>query len=512
MPDPESADGSAADRVRFGLAWAVAPGTGRDHLCPRFAASDYGLTTVASLDPATARLFLPIDPVELDRTLPFDVVVNLGMPLVTGVSRGPRVLRLRYFAPPADSPAGATPGYDDWLAGLAEVLTTKLNGGPADGCSCDVRAEADPVRGGIALVPCDPVLGWIDPDPTPDPPAPGFNPPLKAPRPPLWGATGFSAPAPPIPPCNDFPRASRDRLWCHFARVTQTHLEGLPRWEYFVPVAAVLQPHLVPWLPAPAGRTPAEKETMYSADAASFAHNAGYTNPCAIAARRVYCRETPGIAGGWMPRFPDGQYVIKTFWLAASKLPMSADPEDFYSYQPPAGERQYLAGMHIASSNQENAVAANVPQYLNWATYWVPKPPGDTHSKDGTPLAYNESCTEGSFANQPATVQGVWRNYVMCSSYGYSDGGDAYPNKCGNPWGPSDECHGTCLGCHAGAGLIDMQDADENDGFYDEPYLRIAWLPTLTDAAGVLACRDQIVASLQEGIAAHEKLAPPECK
>jgi len=528
-PATTQATAETGQITAFGLSYAVLPGTGRDDLCPDFVASTTDAVSVASHVPDSHSLFLPIDRA-WDRSRPLDVQVSLYLPLVDGVSRGSRIVRLQHRrgADPADPDAPST--YEPWLRALAARLTEQLNGGRADDCACDAKAEADVVQNGLLISPCDQTLGWLDPDPTPDPPAPPKSYPLKNPRQPFWGADAFANPEPPIPlgpPCWDrfplgpvvgipspkLPTLSREFQWCNFVDLTRK-AKGLPlpRFEYFIPVSTLLGgPGAINKLGLPDTRSPAQKGIMFSTDAYTHAFNEGYPDPCAAAARRFYCKDDPGQfvsnERNWMPDFPKTGHVVKTFWLAYSKLPANADPDDYYSYQPPNGERQYLAGMHIATGTGEFArLSSGFRAYFAYATFFVPKPPGDTKRRDGTALYYNGNCTQGSFDNRLPEVQGVWQNYVMCSGSQDSDGSAA----CGNPWGPPDECTtfnsldgGACYQCHAS---LDGPQLDLGGSW---PF-HMGWLPSLTNSK-ISQCYDKIVAADEEGVALYKSLAPDDC-
>ncbi|MCA9543505.1 MAG: hypothetical protein KC613_03915, partial [Myxococcales bacterium] len=165
-----------------------------------------------------------------------------------------------------------------------------------------------------------------------------------------------------------------------------------------------------------------------------------------------------------------------------------------YSYDPPDGPRQYLVGLHISVSR------GNISTYWHWATFWIPRGT-DTLSKDGQPLSltYNGACSTGDFQDQPQEVQGIWGNYVMCVN------GESGGTQCGNPWGPLDECtQVSCRDCHL-AGAVDFP------GVTPLGELSTAWMFTLTDAAAVKACYEEIEAGRANGQTPYINLAPQEC-
>jgi hypothetical protein len=154
------------------------------------------------------------------------------------------------------------------------------------------------------------------------------------------------------------------------------------------------------------------------------------------------------------------------------------------------GGRKYLGG-HMAVSR-----TSALEGYFRWATFVVPKPPADNTTKDGSPLSFNPSCSVGSLADRPEEITGVWEHYVLCT--------DSAPGEhsCGNPWGPTNECHSlSCEGCHVEVGGVD------ND-FSGLGEIATAWLPTFATSS-VSACLEEIEDS---GGTAYAWLAPVECQ
>ncbi len=486
---------SDGDRSLLGPAWGVLPEQGRPDLCPGFEASALEVLGQASVPDGQARLWLPLDEGAWDPRAEYTVQVHLELPMIDGISRGPRLVRFAWrdtLAQEAAQPAG---DYPAWLEALAARLTRELNYGPAsaDGCACDAEAEADPDAGGIWIGPCDPVISWLPNDPGPEPPAPPKQLPLKNPPPPRWGAVVFKAPVAECEGVFDPQFDAREYMWCEFAKQTEL-TNGLPRFEWRIPLSTLLGgPTAIQKLAPPADRLPSEKAVSFSVAGYYSAIEHGYTDPCAAAARRYYC---DAFNNTWMPPFPAGDVVMKTFWRGASKLPVSADPDDYYSYQPPVGERQFLVGMHMAVSNGASE------SYFRWATLWVPRPPGDTLTKDGSPLEYNESCNVGHNDDILPNVEGRWRNFVLCRA---NLGEEEF---CGNPWGPPDECKAlSCGSCHIATGTVPLP----APGLADQDYLALAWLPTLTDAK-VKTCYDTIALANFGGIALYKSKAPDACQ
>ena len=400
----------------------------------------------------------------------FPVAAGTASPSPLAAAAGETVRSYNLFGgwPSANEP----PTYAEWLGALAAHLGEELNGGQDPACGCDVQVAADPVAGGITISPCNPVLsGWLEPGPDP-----GYEPefPLQPNPGPLTGASWWAQPTPTCEAVSD--TDVRLNAWCRLQEIVETSAgTGLPIWESYIPLHNALQgfPGLETVLP-PNQRTPDEKEVMFSSDAFDAIVALGYIDPCTIAARGYYCAST-GLEGYQMPKLPDGPGVVKTFWLAASKLPASADPADYYSYQPPAGERQYLAGMHVLTGSN------------GWATCWVPKPAGDSLANDGSPLQYNDFCTVGHGNDQPVELGGVWANFVMCAQAAAGE------ENCGNPWGPPDECRmdvlqdfGSCSGCHYQATFAPDIGAVGMD---------LGGLPTLVDIPDAESCYQLIVLS-----------------
>lgn len=453
---------------RLGVAYAV-PANAGPQLCPSFQASGLRQVASARLLPHSTTLLLPVNRATWNPAEPLEVRINLYLPVVDGLSRGARVVRFNHYDPPVPSSTRAGTTYEEWLGRFARRITEELNGTAAEDCGCDAEAEARPQEGGVVIRPCDPVLTWADPGPGPDPPPPDVEFPLRAPPPPLWGSTTFKQQEPNCTDPGDPEVSPREYMWCQFAKLIAPNVvpaSALPKWEHFLSSLSVHGQETVADLDNPDDRSPAEKFILFSPTAYSDAIGNDYPYALEIAARRWYCRAAGlGSEADWMPAFSPSSRILKTFFLAESKLPKHADPDDYYSYQPPSGERQYLAGMHMAVST------GGIFSYFRWATFFVVKPPGDTEAKDGSPLAWNTSCSAGSFANRPVEITGVWQNYVMCT--------DAAPGEetCGNPWGPPNECHQVgCNGCHAQIGKVAFGGPGVDE-------IATGWLPTFANDA-----------------------------
>lgn len=493
-PIPQALRSELGSLNRLGVAYGVPPEVNRPDLCPRFDASPLASAASARLLPDRAALFLPFDRASWDPSTELHVHVNLYLPLVDGLSRGSRIIRFHYLDPAQRLRRGGV-SYAEWLDHLAARITRELNGAGPGACGCDAEAEPDADAGGIVIKPCDPVLTWVDLGAGPDPPPPPMELPLKGPPPPIWGADWFKTNVTCANP-GDPESSPRKFMWCNFAELILPHPQsGLPLWEYYFPAnylhvetpGTYALPSLAN-LPDPPDRSPADKEIMFHPVAYADAVNGGYVDPCAIAARAYFC--APGGSGDWMPQFSESARVVKTFWLRHSELPLHADPDDYYSYDPPQGERRYLGGIHMAVSTGQ------IFDYFRWATFFVPKPPADDTTKDGSPLSFNPSCSVGGLADRPEEITGVWQHYVLCT--------DSAPGEhsCGNPWGPSNECHNlSCDQCHKQVGAV----SNEFSGL-DE--IATAWLPTFaTDS--VSECLEEIEAS---GGATYAWFTPVECQ
>jgi hypothetical protein len=337
------------------------------------------------------------------------------------------------------------------------------------------------------------VLGWEDNGTCCDPPPPPWpDLPLKAPRPPLWGATAFV----PVPSdCEgDTTTNPRLRVWCEFEKVLRTNqATGLPQWESYDPLTNVLQgPQGIVDLKPPNDRTISEKSVMFSSNVFNEAMEHGYLIPCAAAARAYYC--IGGLSDA-MPSFTPTQRVIKTFWLRDEKLPPSLDPDELYNYVDPTGVRQNLVGMHF------NIADTTIAKYWTWSTFFAPRLVGELHAKDGTPLSWNDSCTAGHIADRPVEIQGVWQSYFMCTQDAPGE------SQCGNPWGPPNECKQlSCAGCHVPVGTVNLPGKPSS-----LPELWMAWLPTLTDSE-IAACFDDIKEANEQGEELYKSMAPEECQ
>ena len=486
------------DLTRFGVAHALSSEQDSGHLCPEFLPSKLDGVNVGYLMEDGVSHFLPIDPYTWDPTQPLRVEVNLPLPTVNGISRGAREISFFFYENPTKILTKASsgisrssptpPDYEAWLGKLAARIHRELNGGHSSDCTCD--AQAKPGNGGVVISPCEPVIGWHDPGSTCCDPPPEEGVKLKAPPPPVWNSTTYKLPQLTCSEPVDFDDHPRKFAWCAFEKVIrESQGTGLPIWESYIPITNVLGGPLgIIDSKHPNNRMTGEKSIMVSTDTFYEAFEHGYTNPCAAAARRFYC--TAEGQSEWMPAFSKAQRVVKTFWRTDDELPPSITPGvDTYSYTDPEGIRQNLVGMHLAISTGE------IFSYWQWATFFVPK-----LVTENVP-SWHDACSVGAKADQPEEIPGVWKNYFMCVE------GAAGEKRCGNPWGPKNECKTqSCNDCHVNVGQIYI-----NDDELAHPTLATAWLPSLANGE-ILSCYNDIKEAFEEdGTELFKHLAPSEC-
>ena len=205
----------------------------------------------------------------------------------------------------------------------------------------------------------------------------------------------------------------------------------------------------------------------------------------------------------WMVPFPPSAIIVKSFWATESYLPESSKTSDFYSYKPPGNSRQYLVGMHVNSKDFLNK--HSIFSSWLWATFFVPPPEGDTKDKGGRPLSdrFDTSCQVGHNNDVPGGVEGVSRNFVLCTN---NEGPENH--RCGNPWGPKNECQSaTCDSCHTF--LAELTFPEKIAGLDTH---QLQWLFTLR-VGGDGACYDEIKAAIDDGDdLSYLSLLNPECK
>ena len=486
---------------QFGLAYGNDV-VSRPDLCPDMLPSRLGFAAEARAE-ADGTLFLPIAPAQWSPAVTLRVNVDLAFPLVEGESRGPRHASFA-FTHNASGGAGTAPvTYATWLDALA--IETAEHLGTADDCDCEAEVLPDAQAGGLWIKPCFQTA----PVPPPPPPPAGTVPgglPLKALRPSLGAASAFAPP--PTLSCASLNGGgtARQIAWCHLAQISATRNElvdpvndhpsylGLPMWEGFRPMNTLVAANPAPWTIDPREQNVWQKYIKVEFPLADHMQSRDYFSACAIAARAHYC-ET--FQASWMPALPQGTRILKTFWRTLAELPLTADPNGFYSYAPPQDERRYLVGMHVSvATGTQNSLEG----YVSWATFWAPIPAGDTLTKGGTPLdlEFNPSCFSGGPEGRPAELAGTpWGNFHMCVQTGSGD-------HCGNPWGPFNECAPNpaedegCTKCHEREGKINWTHGSHEQPY--EPFSVMAWLAVPSDIADdARACMDVIVNEEAEG-------------
>ena len=455
---PDLAAGFPYSNVR-GRALDVDPEDALPESCPSFRPSEgFDLVGSSRFRSRDNGFFLEVDRRLWSSSDMHRVELRVFPPLLAGGSRGPRLLRFDFTDPPPVGFRGEPDGDEDyarWLSGLARRIRVELAGGDpraSSGDDCgggdcdDMDAEADPEGGGIGVFPCGGTATHVSPYPNapgPDPGPPGPGTKLKAPKPPKSGGILIK----PQNPCQfaGSPQfAHRQTAWCRLAQITAQHVNtGLPIWESFAPRSAMFNAAGLNETKQPHERPVGEKYIMFNMPAfIHFRFAAHYNIPCVPTQNYLACGSS---LSHWMSSFPRDAMVVKTFWLTLDYLPESADIDDYYSYQPPSSQRQYLVGMHLNTKDPPGVVSITGSWF--WATFFVPPPPADTLDKMGRPLSdrFHTACGTGHRNDIPIEVQGVWRNFVLC----VGDEGSA-SHRCGNPWGPKDEClEDTCNDCHA---------------------------------------------------------------
>jgi hypothetical protein len=481
-PVVDLGEGAPSTEQRFGVAWAITAETARGGLCPDFEATGPAPIATSSWDSLAERTVLRFNGAEWDPASTYRINLRLYAPHTDSGSRGSRIVSFSFSAP-------ESPSLREWLPVLAQRITAEL-GNPDDDCGCDFEAVSLWPVPAVGIDPCPPTgpgdIAQSDPGPGPDPPyEPELS--LKAPPGPLSSADAFASVD---PSCGGaWTPDGHPRLWswCQFEQIVRPHANGsgLPTWEFYIPDYAVMgAPNAVAELEPPQDRSPAEKSIQYSTNAYQHARNEIYHQGCGPAARLAHC--VGGLAD-WMPAFPPDARVIKTFWRSHGKLPFSADPDDFYSYDPTGPTaRQYLVGMHVVVGTHD------VFDPWQWSTFFVPRG-SDTFDKNGDPLDYDLACNVGSSADQPQELGGVWTNFAMCNQE------QAGGSLCGNPWAHG-ECASSCSTCHSTVGSVDFE------GGNNQLPLSFSWMPSLIPS-GVQDCLDYI----NENPGAYDSLVPEAC-
>ncbi|MDQ3032663.1 MAG: IPT/TIG domain-containing protein [Myxococcota bacterium] len=389
----------------------------------------------------------------------------LYLPYVVGRSRGPRSATLDFVVPDTT--------YADALGLLAARLSEAIHGQSNNTCGCEVSVLTDVVGGEkLILAPCAAL-----PEQPPQPAIPGLPTEVRRPTP-YWHQVDILSDIP-GPGCNDdIDRAAQPRrfFWCELEALAEIQgadaaplHQGLPLWEsYDAPVLDVS--------PDPRQRGTDEKDILVDPLVRELIDFA-YREPCEMALRATQCGDD--FFATWLPRFPLGGRLIKTFWQPFGNLPASTDETTLYSYDPPGSEpRQYLVGMHVGASIGSISGGDEPPDYFEWSTFWLPSG-GSTTTKDGQSLSayYSPHCTVGFGGDRPASLAATpFAAFEMCTDSNAGEG------ACGNPWEPG-ECPpngtATCTGCHVALGKIYWSG---NASSFDPEPLRAGWMATLVSA------------------------------
>lgn len=429
------ADPAAPGETRFGPAFGVAPGS---DLCVDFEASRVDRHLAGRM--VDGQLEIDVPPEVLQPGARLTVSFALHLPYVVGGTRGPRAATFDFVVPNAP--------YAEALGALGRRLSRAIHGASTEQCDCEV-AVTDAIPSEMLILPPCHLL----PTPPPEPVIPGL-PDQVLPTRIIWSELDILQQIPGPGCAGTIDRATQPRrfFWCELEKVAEVQgLDahpahwGLPLWESYQGVLDTLPVH-------PEERSTHQKSILTSPGVHDVLET-HYQSPCAMALRATQCKGSP--TQWWMPPFPEGEHVLKTFWQPFQGLPASVDASTLYSYDPPNEPRMYLVGMHIgysigiADGNLE--MFDTPPDYFEWSTFWL-EADDDTLTKGGQPLSsvYSPHCTTGSAADRPSSLDGgPFAGFAMCT--------DSRPGEeaCGNPWAPG-ECpaNGTtsCTGCHTQMG------------------------------------------------------------
>ncbi|MEZ4466977.1 MAG: hypothetical protein R3F43_21640 [bacterium] len=118
-----------------------------------------------------------------------------------------------------------------------------------------------------------------------------------------------------------------------------------------------------------------------------------------------------------MPRLPDGQRVVKTFFAGVGRPPQGVNLAGLLQLPAPGEARQYLVGMHVAISHPQNFGGGS---YFEWATFGCR--PRRTPPRRGTgrpDLVYNPVCSGGGGGDRPVELAGTCPGVASaCASRG----------------------------------------------------------------------------------------------
>ena len=488
------AEPGAEGETRFGPAFGVAEGSS---LCVPFeTARSAGLHLRGRMVRGQLEIDVPRDALQPGTELRISFALHL--PYVVGMTRGPRAATFDFTVPNAR--------YEDALAALADRIGRAINGSSSDECGCEVAATDVAHLEKLILPPCH-LLPEV-PEPPTLPGLPGQVLPTQM----IWTEMDILENIP-DPGCDDAidPELEPRRFfWCQLEEVAQIQgLDALP-WHQGLPLWESYEGTLTDLPTDPRDRSSDEKAIMVSPDVHDVL-DVHYNSPCAMALRATRCGN--GDHPWWMPPFPEGGHVIKTFWQPFANLPSSVDADSLYSYDPPGESRKYLVGMHIGYSIGSRGGDDTPPDYFLWSTFWLDAG-GDTQTKGGAPLSsvYSPYCSTGFGGDKPDALLGTpFEGFSMCTD---SRAGE---EACGNPWAPG-ECpdSGTtsCTGCHIAAGRVTF--AGHESSFDPDP-VRVGWFASIASqsASNATACLaaietqpELIGAGWEQG---HPSMAAPNC-
>ena len=474
---PTNRDDAVSRFGRVGAVYELGAPAEQPELCPSFTSSGLSNLVRSTFDEDQGSLFHPIRDSAWQPGERIRFELDVPLPSVWGGPRGARSVTLVHRW------VGST--YDERLERLAAGVRSLM--GEEDDCDCDVDVQARPDLGGLVFEPCDPDIAE-----PPGPLVPDF--PVRPVPTKKWTGTSWAEPPPQGTPvsCEDvgtYEDDPRQFMWCRLAsEVVSDGPNGQPAWTRFYADAWLhYAPQLIPGLMfqdiGPVNVLGVDHSNLYNWPALWSAYRGRYHDSCAQAARARYCQTAEERR---MPEFDPDSLVIKTFWRPFEELPESADPDDYFVHEPSQGPAQYLVGMHLNVGTGERFT------YWRWATFWVPKPPGDTMNKGGHPLRYNDGCTVGTASDQPEGLAAPWSNFAMCTD-------DTGESKCGNPWTDNECMTLSCTECH------------EKSWWYGGP-LFVAWFPSLLDVDAASACLAEINEARLDGVDLYESKAPPQCR
>ena len=455
------AEPAGTGETRFGAAFGVGD---RSSLCIPFEAGRRATHLSARMVRGQLEIDVPRSVLRPGKLL--RVSFSLHLPYVVGMTRGPRVGTFDFTVP--------NRSYEDALAALAGSISRAINGSSSDECGCEL-APTDVVHlEKLILPPCH-LLPEVPQPPT----LPGLPTQVEATKM-IWTEMDIFEPDIPGLPCDgeiDRELEPRRFFWCELEQLAEIQgldaqclHQGLPLWESYEPIIGYADSD-------PRERSTNDKRMLVDPLVRATLDD-HYRSPCEMALRATQCAGL--FLSWWMPPFPEGGRVLKTFWKPFSDLPASVDASTLYSYDPPGSEpRKYLVGMHVGYSVGGISHIQGDPSYFMWSTFWL-SADGETHTKGGAPMSsvYSPHCTAGGGGDRPASLDGTpYADWKMCTDS--REGEEA----CGNPWEPGEcpeEGPTSCTGCHEDLGGTHW---GGNQSSFNPDRLGIGWLARITTAS-----------------------------